>query len=314
MKRAILIFLVVVALLTMAQECQTGDSEGTKDKVNPYVGGTAGLSIQFGEGNPPDEVFDRGQYPFDIEVKLLNVGEADIKKENVKVTVTGLNPSDFNKPESFFIKNGIEEDILATYKDFEGNIIKPSDTFVTFPGLNFIDTLTGNFQTKVRADVCYTYKTETASDGCIRKDVLSVDKNSVCQVSESKTVYNSGAPIQVDKFEELPSGTDKVRYLFTIKHLGSGNVYSPGSKCPIDRTAQNKIHFKIESSVTDLLCSGLVEGTAKEGYVILREGEQTIRCVQQTTSQLDFLDRIKITLDYDYGESIDKTFLIKKSS
>jgi len=57
-----------------------------------------------------------------------------------------------------------------------------------------------------------------------------------------------------------------------------------------------------------------VEGTAKEGYVILRDGEQVIRCVQQTTSQLDFLDRIKITLEYDYGQSIDRKLLIKKSS
>ncbi len=314
MKKAIILILVVISLLTMAQECDTGNSGGDRDKINPYVGGQAGLSIQFGDGAPPDEVFDRGQYPFDIDVKLLNVGESDIRRENVKVTITGLNPNDFNKPESFFIKSGIDEDILATYKDFEGNVIKPSETFVTFSGLNFADTLSGNFQTLVRADVCYTYKTEAVTDGCIRKDVLSSSTNAVCQVSGVKTIYNSGAPIQVDKFEELPSGTDKIRYLFTIKHVGSGNVFSPGSRCPVDRTAQNKIHFKIESSVTDLLCSGLVEGTAKEGYVILRDGEQTIRCVQQTTSQLDFLDRIKITLDYDYGESIDKNLLIKKSS
>ncbi len=312
MKKELIIFFIAIALLTMAQECQT--NKDTKDKVSPYIGGTSGLSIQFGDGAPPGEVFDRGQYPFDIDVKLLNVGETDIMKENVKVTITGLNPNDFGKPESFFIKDGIAEDVLATYKDFEGNIIKPSETFVTFSGLNFVSTLTGNFESTVRADVCYNYKTEAVADGCIRKDVLSVDADAVCQVQEQKKVFNSGAPIQVIKFEELPSGTDKIRYLFTIKHVGSGDVYAPGTNCPTERTAKNKIHFKIESSVTDLDCAGLIEGSGKEGNIMLREGEQTIRCVQQTSSNLDYLDRIKITLTYDYGESIDETILVKKST
>ncbi|MEK6916393.1 MAG: hypothetical protein AABW92_01490 [Nanoarchaeota archaeon] len=306
-------FLLIVALLTMGQEgCQSSDKG--KNKVNPYIGGTRGLSVQFAEGAPPDEVFDNKQFPFDIDVKLLNVGERDIAKEDVKVTISGLNPADFGKTDSFFIRNGIDEDILATYKDFEGNIISPSEIYITFPGLNFQDILTGNFQLKSRADVCYGYATEAVADGCIRADVLSVDTDAVCIVNEEKTVYNTGAPIQVIKFVEQPSGTDKIRYLFTIKHVGSGRVYIPDSKCPTTRGSEDRLYFKVDSSVSDLTCSGLVGTTGKEGEVILRNGEQVVRCVQQTKSQLDYIDRIKITLTYDYEESFDQPILVKKSN
>lgn len=313
MKRTLLIFVAVLALLITTLGCDQGNTEDG-NKVDPYIGGTSGLSVQFGDDAPPAEIFDKGQYPFDIDVKLLNVGETDILKENVKIVITGLNPTDFGKPESFFIKQGISEDVLATYKDFEGNIINPSEVFVTFPGLTFRPTLTGNFDAKIRADICYGYKTEAITYGCIRKDVLSTSTTAICQVNEEKTVYNSGAPIQVTKFEEVPSGSDKIRYLFTISHVGSGDIYAPGTMCPTDRTLKNKVHFKIESSVTDLECVGLVDGTGKEGDILLRDGEQTIRCLQQTSSQLDFEDRIKITLTYDYAQYIDTQMLVKKSN
>jgi len=313
-KFKLVLILLIVAFLTIGQEsCQSNQKEGT-DKINPYIGGTRGLSVQFADGAPPDEVFDDKQFPFDVEVMLLNVGEKDINKEDVKIVLSGLNPLDFGKIDSDFIMDGINEDVLATYKDFEGNIIEPPEVYVTFSGLNFQDKLPGNFQLKTRADVCYNYATDAVADGCIRADVLSVDEDAVCQVNEEKIVHNSGAPIQVSAFTEQPSGTDKIRYLFTVQHQGSGRVYLPGSKCPSERGSENKLRFKIESRVADLTCTGLVGGSGKEGELILRNGKQVVRCVQQTKSQLDYIDRIKITLDYDYEESYDQDLLVKKSS
>jgi hypothetical protein len=120
--------------------------------------------------------------------------------------------------------------------------------------------------------------------------------------------------LQVTQFSEQASGSDKVRYLFTIKHQGTGRVYLPNSRCPPGRASENKIHFKIESNVADLMCNGLMGGSGKEGDIILNNGERIIQCVQQTRSNLDYLDKIKITLTYDYKEFFEKPLLVKKSS
>jgi hypothetical protein len=318
MKRTIIIFLVVIALLTMAQECQTTDNN--KNTVNPFLGGQSGLTVQFVDDAPPPEVFDSNAFPFNIEVKLLNTGETDIKKEDVKITLSGLNPTDFGKTTDFFIKSGIDEDVLANYKDAEGNIVKATDTIVVFPGLNFKDKLTGNFPTKVRADVCYAYSTQALASGCLKPDPTRESSNDICLVKEKKTIYNSGAPVQVDSFEELPSGTDKVRYLFTIKHVGTGAVYAPGSKCPsnIDsRESINKLHFKLEflgdSTNADFVCSGLVGGAATEGDILLRDGSADVRCTQQKASTIIYTQRMQVTLNYDYLQTADKDILVKKS-
>ncbi|MBT3721057.1 hypothetical protein HN789_07475 [archaeon] len=316
-KIKLLLFLVVVSFLLMGQEgCQSGGNGGgeSKNKIDPYIGGTRGLSIQYAEGAPPSEVFDNKQWTFDVEVKLNNVGEADVDKDDVLVKLSGLNPADFGKTESSFIKRGINEDIYSTRKDFEGNVIEAPEVYVTFTGLTFQDELSGNQEFPVRADVCYTYETEAQADGCIREDVLSVDADAVCQVNEEKTVYNSGAPIQVTAFQEQSSGSDKVRYLFTIEHQGTGRVFLPRSECPSGRSSENKIHFKIESNVADLNCNGLIDGSGKEGNILLNNGQRVLQCVQQTKSNLDYIDKVQITLSYDYKEFFEQPLLIKKSS
>lgn len=310
-KKMLILFLVLIFLYA----CE--DTSENTNKETPFIGGQNGLSVQFMDDAPPTEVFDRGQFPFNIEVKLLNNGEADVKKEDVKVTISGLNPRDFGKTEDFFIKRGINEDVFAMYKDFEGNLIKPTDVIVVFPNLNFKDTLTGNFKTKVRADVCYTYKTEAISTGCIKPNPVRETTGDICMVKEQKTIYNSAAPIQIESFEELPSGTDKVRYIFKIKHVGTGKVYAPKSKCPESREYFNRIYFKLwfpgESGSIDFTCAGLEGGEGKEGYVILRDGEATIRCTQIQASNIVFEQRMQVRLDYDYMQSVDKDLLVKKS-
>lgn len=296
--------------------CQSSNNEGPGN-VNPFMGGTRGLSIQFSEGAPPAEVFDANTYPFDIEVKLLNIGEVDVPKDKVTIRISGINPTDFGKTEQDFIKTGIDEDIIATTIDSEGNTIEPPPVFVTFPGLMFKETLPGNNQFPVRADVCYSYRTEAFADGCVRANILSIEKDAVCQVQETKTVYNSGAPIHIAEFSEQPSGSDKIRYIFKIQHKGSGRFYLPNSRCPLDlqnaRLNENRVHFLIESRVVDLQCSGLKGSSGKEGDVLLINGEATIHCTQQTSSNLDFIDKIRLTITYDYKENTETSLLVKKS-
>jgi hypothetical protein len=293
------------------------NSDTSLSKSNPFMGGTRGLSLQFSEGAPPDEVFDANTYPFDVEVKLLNIGETDVAASDVLVRLSGINPVDFGKSESDFIIDGISEDVLATKIDSEGNKIEPPPVFVTFPGLIFQDELIGNNPFPLRADVCYKYQTFAFADGCIRSDPLSPEEDAICDINEEKEVFNSGAPVHITEFREQPSGSDKIRYVFKITHKGSGRIYSPDHKCPQDfqtaRQAEDRVEFKIESRVEDLQCSGLREGTGMQGNVLLVNGEATIHCTQQSTSQLDFIDKLKITLTYYYKENTEQTILVKKT-
>lgn len=317
MKKRIFLLLIITLALTVAQNECSGNTETGPVNTNPFIGGTRGLSIQFSEGAPPDEVFDGDTYPFDIEVKLENVGETKVNKENVLIRISGINPEDFGKSQSDFIMDGISEDIFPTIIDSEGNQIDAPPVFVSFRGLIYKDTLAGNNQFPVRADVCYRYETTSFADGCVRANLLTDDKDAVCQVHEEKNVFNSGSPLQIAEFLEQPSGSNKIRYIFKIKHKGSGRFYLPQSKCPVDiensRINEDRVHFRIESNVDDLQCSGLRDTTGKEGNVLLVNGEATIHCTQQSSSNLDFIDKIKIHLSYDYKESVDKILLVKKT-
>lgn len=313
-KLRFVMFLIVVAFLVMGQSnCEGGGNKPVKNKIDPYIGGTDGLEIQFADEAPPTEVFDGGSDPFDIELILQNVGEAPINRENVKIMIEGLHPGDFGKTQSDFIVNGINEDIEATYKDFDGNKLLSPDVYITFNNLNFQGTLPGNKNYPIWASICYNYKTEALADGCIRKNPRSTEEG-VCEVNEEKIVYSSSAPVQVTQFLEQPSGQTTVKYLFTIKHQGSGKIYSPLSKCPSDDTSQEGvIKYNIESSVSDLICSG-ADGTGKSGSIKLRPGQEyVLRCTQQKESQLDFIDSIFMTLEYDYKISTPETILIKKN-
>ena len=313
-KRTLTMILIVIALLTMAQECENGGEGGSSNtnKVDPFIGGTRGLSIQFAEEAPPAAVFDSNTDPFDIELVIQNVGEAEVLRDNVKIFVEGLNPNDFNKQETDFIRDGIAEDIEPTYKDFDGNILESPDVYITFPNLVFKAPIIGNNEYPIMASVCYNYKTESIADGCIRKNPRETDEG-VCIVNEEKPVFNSGAPIQVSNFVEQPSGKSTVKYLFTITHPGSGTLYAPLSKCDSSSEYENVIKYKIESSVADLVCSG-ADDTGKQGSFKLRPGQEyVLRCTQQKESALDFIDSVYLELEYDYKESILKNILIKQN-
>jgi hypothetical protein len=313
-KKILLVLLVCFGLLLTAQECSNNGGSTPNNRAT-FIGGTTGLSIQFTEDAPPAEVFDMGQDPFDVELKLLNSGEADIPKNKVKVVLSGLNPTDFGKTENDFIINEISQNVEKSYIDSQGNKVTSPDVTVTFSRLNYKGILTGNRVWPVWVDVCYGYETKAESDGCIKRDVRGGVKDSVCQVAETKKIENSGAPIQVVEFQEVAAGTDKVKYFFKIKHAGTGKVYNVGSRCGTDRTNENKVYFSVKSTVADLSCSGFLEGTTgTQGTVLLRDGEYTVRCNQEKVSQIDYVDPVSITLTYDYGQSIKQDILVKKNN
>ena len=311
--RYLSISLIVLALLTMAQECGSGGEGPEQDLKNVFIGGTEGLQISFEEGRPPDFVSDGGNWPFYVDIVLKNIGESYVEGKDVRIELSGMNPADFDVTSAALVRDGINDDIYELEKE-DDRVIEPQEVYVSFGEFNFQDILEVPFPFDIRADICYKYATKAKATGCVLKDPTVSEESAYCNVRETKDVYNSGAPIQIVNFEESAAGQERIKYLFTVKHVGNGRFFSPSVKCDDDKRSENKVHFVIDSRVADLSCQG-VSGGGKAGEVYLgRDGEATVTCIQQFQAENDFSDRITVDLTYDYLQVKEIPFVVKAES
>jgi hypothetical protein len=300
----------ILALFLFIVGCE---GETVSPKTNPFIGGTSGLLLSFDKDAPPAEVYDGSDFPFDVVVKLKNGGEYSVAKENVEVRISGVDPKEFGKSESDFIKHP-DEDLEKTYKDGEGNRIEGTTTYIVFSGLNHNERLVGNTPYTIRADVCYNYATKVSSMLCI-KNSRTDKEGDLCKVYEDKTVYNSGGPIQITSFTETPGGNNKYNFNFKIEHKGfspSGMIYEKGSNCEEIREKENKVYVTVDTGMNGLSCTGLTGGTS--GYITLYGGERTITCTQEYQTSTVFERPVNINIEYDYKDDISTSLLVKHYS
>lgn len=292
---------------------QEGCQSNSDDKLgSKFVGGTKGLSVTFEEYRPPEFVQSGGLEDFYISIILENLGETYIEGKDVKVTISGPNTEAFGVSENSLEKTGIDQDIYNINQDAEENIIQPEEVYVTFGPLNYKRALDTNFDFNIRADVCYAYGTEARANGCIVADPTAPEENSYCKVREVKTIYNSGAPIQITNFEELPAGQNRIKYIFSIEHLGEGRFFLPGTLCEDQRTTEYKLHFEVKSDVPGGLSCTPVSGGGQSGDVYVgRDGKIDVTCVQQVQYDRGLTDLLEISLTYDYLQNKEIPLLVK---
>ncbi len=307
----LLLFFIGVSLLFSG--CK-GEGGATSTKQDPFLGGTTGLSVDFAEGAPPTEAFDGGDSPFDVVVIVENKGEHTVEKSDCRIKIKGVLASDFSKSEAELIKNP-SEDVESTKKNSEGDIIPGPAIYTEFTGFNHDDMLTGNTPFTILAEVCYLYETDSQAMLCIKEDNLdSTTEGRVCKVTETKTVYNSGAPVHIENFKEIPSAKDKVRFTFDVVHKGTGDIYKKSTTCSKDtRADENKVWVEVQSTIAgSISCSNLADGSDTNGYVRLySQGKNTVSCTQQVTTNSDYETPINIKLQYDYEQTKTTEILIK---
>lgn len=227
-RQVTLIALGVVFLFVIAA-CGggSGDVPGGAP-TTPFIGGNKGLEIGFLDDLPPKEVTDGGFLPFQAIVKLKNVGEFDLKRNQVSVNLIGIDPRDFGVNPTD-LKNRIpEDDPSPRQRDAEGNIIEATETFVTFPAsgsFNFNGDIVGNSVFIFRADVCYRYQTKALSEICVLENLIDTTDDTICDASGTKPISSSGSPIQVNRFRETVVGKDKIQFSFDIVHSGPGSIF-----------------------------------------------------------------------------------------
>ncbi len=298
--------ILILSLLVFAFGC---NQETPISKESPFIGGTTGLLISYDEGAPPAEVYDGGDFDFEIVVKLKNDGEQSVSKDKVEVSLSGIDPKEFGLSDSDFVKHP-DEDLEGTYKDSEGNKIEGTTTYVVFSGLNHRESLTGNTPYTIRADVCYNYATNVNSMLCIKKGQTDKERD-ICKINEEKAVFNSGGPVQVTSFKEMPKGKNKFNFQFKIEPKGNGGIYKKDSNCEYTRANENKVFVSVDTGMDGLSCTGL-DGTTS-GYVTLYGGERMITCTQETETNTDFEKPVNIKLEYDYKEDVSTQVLVKHS-
>lgn len=309
---SIIIFIVAASIL-FASGCEEEGAGAIKQ--DPFVGGTTGLTVNFAEGAPPPETFDGGDSPFDVVVILENKGEHDVKKEDVEVSIKGILASDFSLSESNLKKNP-DDDVKATEKNSEGDVIYGPPVYVEFTEFNHKEALTGNTPFTILAQVCYLYESRAQAMLCVKEDNLDVStEGRVCRVTETKEVYNSGAPLHIENFKEYPAAEKKVRITFDIVHIGTGDIYKRSTKCDkSSKSDEDKVWVEVSSTIAgNLQCSGLSEGSnSREGYVKLySQGKHTVTCTQEVTTNSDYETPINIKMEYDYEQTKTTAILVK---
>jgi len=224
-----------VAFLIFIAGCAGGEVT-TGAPTTPFLGGAGGLEISFLEENPPAEVTDGSTFPFKAIVSLKNVGESDINKNQIKVSLIGFLPSQFNPltPNNFDEtklkdRNSLE-DLKGRKRDADGNIVEPVETFLEFPeetnkNFDFKDKIVGNNIFIFRADACYKYRTKVKTDVCVLQNQIDKPADAICNPSEAKAVFSSASPIKVTSFRQNVAGKDKLQLSFDISHAGTGMVF-----------------------------------------------------------------------------------------
>ncbi len=283
--------------------------------TSPFIGGTEGVELLFYEGSPPKEVFDSGDFPFDVVVKLKNKGEWHIPKENIFVMIDGMRPEEFSKTLAD-LKKQPEEDIEARRKDTRGNILESNPVFVEFKDFNHISPIVGVSQPfPFRSRACYSYGTTANSLLCVRKNLMS-PKDGICTLDEQKKLFNSGGPVQFSELTESRRAANKIGFTFKVSHAAAGDLFKPNNECNLnDRSTFDKISLKVDTGMTGLACSGLTQqsDTAREGIIGLYGGEKIVSCTQEIDSLSDYEFPVILEATYVYMDSITTEVVVKHS-
>lgn len=128
-RKYLILALLIISVLVLSSCKQSGAAAGSAPRT-PFIGGTAGVSMNFEKDSPPPEVTDDQSFAFNAIVSLKNEGEYAIDSNDMRVNLVGFDPSDFGKDfES--LRDAQPDDILDSKKrDAEGNIIEGTTTFV----------------------------------------------------------------------------------------------------------------------------------------------------------------------------------------
>lgn len=324
--RRIILTILALLLIVIATGCEQQSGNNVGPSSTPFIGGVEGLVMEFVQGNPPDYVFDNGNFPFYVSIRVDNLGEHDVVANEGYLEITGINAKDFNLGSQAELRQNIPQTIKGVVKNFQGTVIVGDTSILEFGEMNYLPNIRGNFDgPRIRANLCYNYETEATTYICLKRDLLTnIDTKEICDLSGLKPVFNSGAPIQITEVQEDPLGSDKIQLVFTVEHVGTPNdrFYKLDTECDDRQTNRDKdlVWFEVVSDINGATasCTGMREFNADKsgGYVELYNGEPRQVICQFDMSNVDgiYEELVTVRLKYRYSQFIEKTILVKDVS
>lgn len=287
---------------------------GEPGELQQFIGGTEGVVVSYEANTPPDEAFDGGFAPFDVVVRLQNMGEQDIRSGDTTVRITGILEPEFNLKPGDLTKK-VNEELIAIRQDATGKIIPGNPIFVEFREFNHVSSIAGNaLDFPIRADVCYKYGTEASTQLCSRENILNPEGDGICEVTGSKPVANSGAPVQVANVDQTARSVNSITFSFEVNHVGTGSPYQEDSVCDkTQRRFEDNVFIEVDTNVAGLSCTRLdsTGGGRVGGFVKMFGDTTTITCTQTFSRPTDAVIPATITIGYDYEERAQTTITVK---
>lgn len=309
MKKIGILFLIVSIAIFLVG-CEGG---GETQTGSPYIGGSQGVVANFEPMGIVEEgvntVWTGEQFP--VHVTIKNKGEESIPVSKLAVSLKGVDTTLFGI-NTISKNNTVALDGITEFNKLGGEeTLRFTDAAkVLTPALT-----TPYYDADFYANVDYDYKTYAAVPKVCFKQNLRDE--TICEVSGSKEVYSSGAPIKVASVRQDPAGTDTVALTFDIENVGGGKVkkisdtafdprydkigFSFSETAPATSPDPNKVYWTCTSA-----------GSTGEARLV--DGKTSIRCKSGTlpTNTL-YTKQVTLTLEYTYRSVIQQTLRVKKA-
>lgn len=326
----------MLVILLFISGCKTRKEYTPTITSKDIYTGKEGLTMEFFENAPPKEIFENSVLP--IGLRLYNKGAYDMKNAYLAISLE-KDYMELNEQSLKSINEGVDfRDPEHIQFDLKGKTIEHPDgeqEVITFTAntkdLSKTDPQSEYHDSLISITSCYEYQTKAVETVCIDTDIYGFKKREKpCEV-KTLTLNSQGAPVAVTKIESemLPDKDNpsliKPRFIITVKNLGNGEVVKKEkvraacSAEPIGYKEWNNINIKAYISTMEeenkLDCDIIKEGTKDDGTIILKQKEDTVRCVYEEgfdEKKGAFSSPLYIILDYGYTDTISREVKIKK--
>ncbi len=188
-----------------------------------------------------------------------------------------------------------------------------------YEGAKYKFDLDADWETNIRADVCYEYQTKATTKTCLKRQATDREVDDVCQITnENVRVDNSGAPVQIEQVSTRSSGSNEIMIIFAVRNKASGILHPPGTftnSCVKKEDDEDRLRLEIFSGSGKYTpqCSQL--GDKNVGEIKLINNEKVIRCRIRTTNAPESAveEPINIRATYFYRNAISTQMIVEDS-
>jgi len=283
----------------------------------------------------PDQVFEG--VDFSIQMIAENLGGYTIPVNNYYLFLRGFNPATLNVSSTDIIKSS--SNTLESIAVFGNESTIRGQEVFDFSELCYNKQITDKLPITFFLKSCYEYQTTAEASVCFSKTYSAATETPLCTVTGTKSVSNTGAPIQITSISETPAGENKYRFLVILKNNGNGEVFSKYSANTDTSLTQTQILNESMASCNDVapnnrnivfIDSIMIDGVEQiggsnillepervkivagfnEAYLNLINGEGRFSFVYTKSDSLEYVSNLVIKVGYGYSAEQQLTTVI----